>query len=415
MKRVPKIRRDYTTWTLEQHIEHLRTHEPYQAHYKNYDPRSIETFIKNYAEKKHDMFQHFDEYKKSYETHQMQFLTLAEGYITMILQKKLFNLQCQWRAGLIELPLVTISKDFEYWESDVRNCPFIPPVTQEEVDLCYRFLLERFDFSELMNDDPYASTWQNYHAFKNQLKRAENEERAKDGDTLYTFNRWDEFESLPGLYTFFDKHQQTEALLILPDVRGQKEDVYSKKGLEVLKKREEDQLKAAGEWKEPEPRPPYKYIPDLCAYGRDLQTFIGDVEDEETKEIYKYQLYQYKIASRYVSRWDNEDEMDKYINFLREFDEPIPLEANDTWEGAIICGVKKFKQKKAAEMLAYAYDTYLMEFDADQPLDQLIAQRVANYQYPDKDKSNIIWSINQYKERILAGREALDGRSDFDY
>jgi hypothetical protein len=109
--------------------------------------------------------------------------------------------------------------------------------------------------------------------------------------------------------------------------------------------------------------------------------------------------------------------MDGYVNFLREFDEPIPIEANDTWKGGIICAVKKFKQKKAAEMLAYAYDTYLMEFDEDLPLDQLIAQRVERYKYPEVEEGEdlIVWRINLHKNRILNGREALDGKRDFDY
>ena len=37
MKRTPKIKIDYTGWTVEQHEEHLRTHPPYLAEYEKYN------------------------------------------------------------------------------------------------------------------------------------------------------------------------------------------------------------------------------------------------------------------------------------------------------------------------------------------------------------------------------------------
>ena len=145
MKRTPKKRIDYSDWTEEQHAEHLRTHETYLAHYEQFNPKSVEEFITKYATMKFDMFESKEINRQNYENHQTQFLSLADAFIDMILQKKLFNLQCQWRARLIELPLVDTYRDFTFWEKHIRHCPFIPPITQDEIDLCARFLKEEID------------------------------------------------------------------------------------------------------------------------------------------------------------------------------------------------------------------------------------------------------------------------------
>jgi hypothetical protein len=101
MKKMPKVKMDYTDWTEEQHETHLRTHPDYQAYFEKFDAQSVEKFIVEYAKTKYQIFQRTDTYKEKYEAYQMRYLSQADDYIDMILQKKLFNLQCQWRAERI--------------------------------------------------------------------------------------------------------------------------------------------------------------------------------------------------------------------------------------------------------------------------------------------------------------------------
>ena len=54
----------------------------------------------------------------------------AEKGLWEIQQKKLFIKQCLWRAEKIELPDIKISYDFQYWEQNIKNCPFLEPVTE---------------------------------------------------------------------------------------------------------------------------------------------------------------------------------------------------------------------------------------------------------------------------------------------
>ncbi len=196
MKRTPKKWIDYTDWTVEQHIEHLRTNPDYLAYYAKFNPDSIESFIKEYAINKHRDYKNEEYYKDLYESYQTRFLHHAERYLEQILQKKLFNLQCQWRACQIELPLVDIIADFGYWSSNILICPFIPPITEAEIDLCIRFLHESIDWGNC-NDCYVEDIWQDYDGFKNQIF-VDDHEGEPEAEALKSWN----CVELPDLYQF---------------------------------------------------------------------------------------------------------------------------------------------------------------------------------------------------------------------
>ena len=206
---------DYSTWTLEQFTEELKTKQEYLDYFEKFDPNSIDAFIDEYAPKKYQMFQNQESYKSGTEYFKSRFINLADEYIDMILQKKLFNLQCEWRAGLIQLPLVRICKDFEYWSRHIRACPFIPIVTPEEIDLCISFLKEEYD--EYADAIIIGNKWQYYELFK--YGESQEEDNNEDAEEVST-------TSMPPLYQYFDLYQNTAGLINLPDVRGEKEDMY---------------------------------------------------------------------------------------------------------------------------------------------------------------------------------------------
>ena len=408
MKRVPKKRVDYTDWTVEEHEDYLRTHPPYLAAYAKYEPKSVEKFIEDYARRKFEMYEHQERYKESYEEHQTQFLTAAEAFIDMILQKKLFNLQCQWRAKQIDLPLVHTTYDFEHWEENIRACPFIEPVRPDEIDLCVRYLKEEVDFSE----DMEIGEWQCHWFFKNQLIREEFEDNPNDVRAPVKLPHENICRELPEFYVYFDLHQNTSDLFFLPDIRGDIEKRYEMEGRRLKKAREEAALKAKGEWKEPEPMKPWVEVPYLSLYSRQCEDFVEEAEDEDTKELYKqYQHSMYGDDDSGIS-----PEIEDCIEFLRKFNEPIPIEAGDDWTIALLIATRKFKQAKIIEMMPYAYDTYLLEFDADEPLESLILRRAAHYHYDPVAKGDDFYELKMMvRNLILDGREALDGRRDFDY
>ena len=75
-----------------------------------------------------------------------------------------------------------------------------------------------------------------------------------------------------------------------------------------------------------------------------------------------------------------------------------------------------FKQSKAAEVLPYVYETYLMEFDTELPVEQLINERVARFEFDKgEDNKHIFYITDLRKKDILIGRKSLDGVENFDF
>ena len=410
MKRPHRKRIDYSDWTVEQHEVHLRTHEPYLTQYAQYNSKSIDSFIKEYAKKKHELFLNREKYLESYETHRTQFINTAEEYIDMILQKKLFNLQCKWQAGLIDLPLIDISRDFEYMEKDIRNCPLIAPITPEEIELCIQFLNEEIDYSN-GGSPPYSDSWQCYEEFKNQLLYDDYQDNVADGDMPVEFPKNIYCSDLPDFYLFFDTYQNTAGLLRLPDIRAQNERLYLKEGYRLKREQEVEADKASGKWVAPKPHDPNDDLPYLYSFSNELDTFIEASEDEGTKEVFN--LYDNFMGKGHYSG-RNESVTDA-VYFLQEFNQDIAIEAASDWRDAIILTARRFKQQKIAEVLPYAYATYMLEFDEDKPIKQLIAERIERYkQTPIKDDDHDHQMNVMVKDIFLNGRESLTGRRDFD-
>jgi len=72
----------------------------------------------------------------------MQYQEEVNESFDLILHKKLFNLQLQWRAELVEIPQIRICGDFLFWKKRIRDCPFIDAVTSTEVEIMKRFLVD---------------------------------------------------------------------------------------------------------------------------------------------------------------------------------------------------------------------------------------------------------------------------------
>lgn len=70
----------------------------------------------------------------------LQYVTYAHKLLELILSKKLFNLELQWRAEEITIPGVEISDDSGCWSRDIGNCPFLGPITDREIEALKMFM-----------------------------------------------------------------------------------------------------------------------------------------------------------------------------------------------------------------------------------------------------------------------------------
>jgi len=122
----------------QQFCEEISASEEAKEYFSKYSPSSIDSFIKSYASKKVHLAQCYEYYERLYsekETANLDYQKKAENMLIAILQKKLFNIQLQWRAGKIDIDEINISYDFRFWEDHVASCPFIPAITENEVEL----------------------------------------------------------------------------------------------------------------------------------------------------------------------------------------------------------------------------------------------------------------------------------------
>lgn len=428
---------DYSNWTVEQHADYLRTEKTYKRHFEALDAEKVEAFIQRYALKKKEWYDKKENYQTAYERYQTQFLNKADRYIDLILQKKLFNLQCKWRAGLINLPLIQLCDDFDYWEAHIRTCPFIPLITQKEIDICVLFLNEKIDWDDNpyrdfqpvkidWNDNPsrfFPILWQNYEGFKFRVTFDE----SSDAERLINYMHGCNEPNYPHLYLFFDEHQKTKDFLHLPNLRGLKEREYFDASDIVDWERREAEMKENGTWEEQmmineehlwdnnddddDERSDFYRFKIVMWLNNELYVdeFIELAEDEQTKELFKQKEHFQKIDIDL----SNQDELTNYFLFLKEIDEKIPIEAHENWRVALEQAVRKFQQVKIADLLPYAYDAYLIGFEEMDSSPATIAKRVANHRYVEDCEE--YEAMIENRNYFLQGRKALDENQDFDY
>ena len=384
MKRQPRDIPNYENWSVEDFANDLRTNERYKAFFSNYNEQSVDEFIKSYAKDKKKLHDRKEVHYKNAEFYRTEYLGEAESFLKIILQKKLFNLQCLWRANQIDLPFIEYTRDFQYFVSNIWQCPFIDPITETEVEIAIRFLREEQDYT-----DPYFEYWQDYDGFKIWLNEREKDEADfKDLSEVY----YSSSEVMPFFYFYYDKCMKTSYLMNLPDIRWEKEKYYLEAVREKNARIYEEQL-ASGEVK------PFG-LPSIYNYDED--EFVAACEDEVTKELYEIDSYEIKYSIR--------DELKEDIIFLlqrRKMGEVIAFEQHEDWFESVSQTVRNVKRRKTAEMLPYAYQTYMLEFE-DDDLEAVKLRRIARFKIDEK--SNAYWHLKSWRETMDEGR-ALRGET----
>ena len=174
----------------------LRNNPMYKNFFAAYPPPDVEEFIKAYSSRKVTWINWGKYYYEHNEDQQLRFLNLAESCLWQIQQKKLFNLQCQWRAEKIKLPGVTNSLDFRCWEFNIKHCSFLPAVTQWEFDLYMDYI--RSNESEIDPcENDFDFEWQDFTGFVNEYNRGEKPEES----------------TLPLWYRYYDTRMGTDLLM----------------------------------------------------------------------------------------------------------------------------------------------------------------------------------------------------------
>ena len=191
--------------TLEkQWLDQLQNSKAIQNYLNGFNEASVKSFMDYYISQKY--FWHYSPERNAQnnEDEQLRWINLAYNHLELILQKKLFDIQCLWRAEKVKFKEVEICEDFIVWQHNVFNCPFIEPVNEEDIDLYAQYLRQTNVETEF--DD--WGEWQNYDDLK----------EAYNNDSDQNFPEW---------YDFHNGNSAAGTLMLLPDIRGEKEKFYS--------------------------------------------------------------------------------------------------------------------------------------------------------------------------------------------
>jgi hypothetical protein len=225
----------------------LSTNPAYQPYFADYTAASVADFIEHYARRKAHYLYHGPRRAQLLEHEATAVRDKAYERLWDIQQKKLFDLQCQWRAGLITLSEVEVVEQFEYWGHHPDRCSFLPPITAEELALYRRYLANPACPAGDWYDHCFGpGHWQDYYVLRSVCYADELERLPPDSHVFRReTNPWlDEAEDLdeeddsfdgededapppyPAWYRYYDQHLGTGDLRHLPNVRGMRQQFY---------------------------------------------------------------------------------------------------------------------------------------------------------------------------------------------
>jgi hypothetical protein len=328
---------DKLKWEIEfrkKAQEEINNNPDIQDYFKQFNPESVNSFVDLYLTYKtgwHDWGKFYLEQK---EKSDLQWVEQAHKHLGIIQQKKLFDLQCLWRAEQITIPGVELIFDLLIWEGDIFNCPLIDPITQEEVEW-YQEYLE----TEMIHLDDEPSNvflnWQSYEEIKIAYDSPE--------EAGINFPMW---------YDFHNRRKGTELYIELPDIRGEKEQHYRQLALSL----EPDRAKGYREVMQAFKADPHEHIIDKegrrhLNYYLDAEEFVDLFEDKLTQEY--FEAYTWFNENR-----QEEEDLQEMIVMLLASGEQLPIEANEDWREALKETAMRYRIRRVAEAMPEAFEQY---------------------------------------------------------
>ncbi len=356
----------------QEFYDEIKNSETASEYFAKYRPDSIENFIKSYIERKVHLLECYEYYSDLYhekENSELHYYKQAEEMLQLILQKKLFDMQLRWRAGQLEIDGIDIAYDFQFWEKHITACTFIPKITGGEVELLKEYL-SRFDKDD--DDETVFMEWQDY-------------------DSITEKNEYGDMDNMPDWYEFYDSRMGTGMLLLLPNLKGAKEDFY----MDISRK---TTTPANPPVTSPQP------LPYLSGYGADIFDFSKHFEkDKYFSALFKYNKYNEDKDRQHPSSED----LNVTVKYLLSADRPIYLKSHLTWDKALEAAANEYRNTRIAEVLDFAYEEYLMMKDLGLYKDKSPEEIKKEY---NKD-----FIVQLYREKILEARVKNNEPKDFNY
>lgn len=355
----------------------MTANESIQNYLKQFNPASVTQFINQYLTYKTMWHHHGEFYLRQHEKHDLQWIEDASKRLQEIQQKKLFDLQCLWRAGKIELPGIEISFDFQIWEDNVLNCSFIEPITKDDVELYQQYLLQ----NNVDLDDSMMFSFINWQSY------AELKEAYESGNASHNFPEW---------YDFYNGRKGTGVYMTLPDLKGEKENFYRKLVVDLDPERKKASAQIRESLANPlKPRSDKEGRPIISFHREEFTNwFVETFEDKLTRQYYR--AYSWNNRNR-----DDEEELEAAMAFLYSAEEYVPIEGHYDWKEAVKKAAQTFRRKKISEALPEAFDQYLLN-------------KSMNIAFPSKE-SPLLQACETIKKEIIKGRILNGEPGDLNY
>ena len=355
-----KQRAEWRERTYRELVAELRQNEYIQKLVEGYHPMCLQNIIDDYAQKKL-YWMEWGEQSKDWVRHvDEEWIEDAHARLEEIQQKKLFDLQCRWRAETITLPKIRVSDDFEKWSKNILNCPFLSPITPEEMAM-----YEQYIRSNNFEERTFKEDWQNY----DEIKEAYQDENS--------------YCEVPEWYDFHNSCTGASTFLLLPDIRGQKEGFYITLVRESDKRLIEQKSKTVSTPQAPaETRPFLKYHENNF-----LAWFVKTFDDAETQELFSKSWDNiYKNNNDDDGEWEDWETM---VTELNSAEKPFPMQPWHDWRDALRRTHLEFKKEMLLLAMPIAYEQYLTTIELG-----------LGFAQPDEDPFEDNW----YADMILEGR-----------
>jgi hypothetical protein len=289
-----------------------------------------------------------------YHLNHNRWIYFTEKALFEILQKKLFDLQCLWRAKQIDIPEIQTTYDFTYWELNIRDAHFIPRITEDEVKI-YMDYLQTSEYRVNWK----CLDWQDYIHIKDD------------------YHNNDKRSNIPPWYHYHNYATQNSSLLLLPDLRGQEEEAY----LAKYDKYRRETLAQNPAANLPDNRP--RLDPTFENIKKFMEEFNYD------PKLLHYMKGIYEPAEQTGLYWFYEEPSE----YIWEENVVMPIESNSDWREAFLDVVYKYRNGKVASLLPDLYADYLQN-----KLEETAPNR--RYIYDDTEFHHRKWYADHYRKLV---------------
>lgn len=302
-----------------------------------------------------------------WDKHHLQNVEFARKLLDLILLKKLFNMECLWRAEELRIDGIEISGDFYYWSGDLQNCPFLEPITQREIEVL-RMFMQTHGF-EIKN-----WSWEMGMEY--------------DFDSWMRKNEKGDLDQLPEFFEYYDSLMGTFYLLNKPNIRGEKEEFYKK--IYYTHFGEEWERKQA----ETKDNPPV--LPSFGPFSKAGTDLLLQTEPADFFEL----LEAFKVREQNLNGTFRKIALQEMETYFSRSGEEVFLPAWMVWDDGMEYTYNRHRNEKAANVLELALDEYQLKSEL----------RMFDTTAIEKKKAECI--SRQY---ILKGRQLAGEKEDFEF